>query len=71
MCALDDLAIAMSSCMITPKWISVEVLEQTAQTFAASGLIDPIENMGRTRAYFYSGTKDTTVVTGVRMSLLD
>ena len=65
MCAEYNLAKALSTCMKLPELMNLEVLEGSTRVLAHTGLIDPVENLSRIRAYFYGGTKDTIVVPGM------
>ena len=60
-CAQDKLPWALSACGTTPALIDVgELLAITVAT-AATGTIDPVENIRGDRVWLFSGTKDTKV----------
>ena len=50
--------------MSSPYLMNVPNLVSNAKQEAASGNIDPLENLENTKVYLYSGTLDTTVRPG-------
>ena len=63
-CAQDNLLIAMSTCMNQPQDISVEKLVDNTYATAATGTIDPPEEMKGDGVFLISGTNDSIIVPG-------
>ncbi|XP_053572210.1 uncharacterized protein LOC128662446 [Bombina bombina] len=68
-CALGNMLTAVNTCMKIPTSISVSVLKTYAQTFASTGLLDPLSNLSRSKVFIFSGTRDTVLVQGVAKKL--
>ncbi|CAJ0960722.1 unnamed protein product [Ranitomeya imitator] len=64
-CAQGNLLTATNACMKLPTSINVATLKSKTQTYANSGLLDPLSNLANSRVYIFSGTRDTVVVPGV------
>jgi hypothetical protein len=79
-CALSNLGVATTSCMLEPLLIDTDVLVDAAKAFAKAGDIDEVEGLrgdkvrrsglvvaltSRRQVYVYSGTLDTVVHPGV------
>jgi hypothetical protein len=55
--------------MTNPEYINLDTITTEMITLQNSLLIDPLSNLAHTRAWLFSGTKDTTVVPGVMHKL--
>lgn len=64
-CADGSVVYATGRCMAHDTSIPVSSLVSTTQSWAASGLIDPISNLAGSRIYLFSGTLDSSVKTAV------
>ncbi|XP_069807861.1 poly(3-hydroxybutyrate) depolymerase-like [Dendropsophus ebraccatus] len=64
-CAKGSMMTATTTCMSMPTSINVATLKTQTQTYANSGLVDPLSNLADSRVFIFSGTKDTTVVPAV------
>lgn len=63
-CAQGSLWTAYYNCMTPTAWASlpgIETLKAQAERYAAEGRIDPTANLGSTRLWFFSGSRDRTV----------
>jgi hypothetical protein len=60
-CAQDDLAVALTSCMVAGEMIDVPFLAGIAQAAAVDGFLDPLANLAHSRVWLFSGTNDTVV----------
>ncbi|XP_068133733.1 poly(3-hydroxybutyrate) depolymerase-like isoform X3 [Hyperolius riggenbachi] len=68
-CALGNSVTASTSCMTVPGAISVAALRSYAVTFANTGQIDPLSNLGRSKVFIFCGSKDSVLVQGVAQKL--
>lgn len=68
-CAQGSVSTATGACMATPSSINVDTLASTTNSWASQGLIDATSNLGQSKVYLFSGSKDTTVVPGVMDAL--
>ncbi|KAM9312813.1 poly(3-hydroxybutyrate) depolymerase-like [Gastrophryne carolinensis] len=68
-CAAGNALLATSTCMHLPAGISILAIRTYAQTAANTGLIDPLSNLGRSRVFIFSGSKDSVLVQGVAQKL--
>jgi hypothetical protein len=62
-CAQDNIDIALTQCMTADAapLINIDYLESIVRNTAATGFIDPVENLVGSRAWFYSAQNDTVV----------
>ena len=63
-CAKGVLTTATTTCMLNPIMINVGSLVRETQDNAASGVIDPVEDLFNDKVYLFSGTEDRTVYPG-------
>src|SRR4051812_17731658 len=71
-CAQGSLWTALTRCMNPGPWSALpqpQALAGLARSLAASGAIDPVERLARTRVWLFSGTRDETVGSEVVESL--
>ena len=68
-CALNDPAIALTSCMTDPDTISLDALILTSENLATAGLIDSLSNLANNNVFLFSGTADSVVDQGVMQKL--
>ncbi|XP_063786147.1 poly(3-hydroxybutyrate) depolymerase-like [Pseudophryne corroboree] len=64
-CAKGSMMTATGACMSMPTSIDVNSLKTQTQSYANSGLVDPVSNLANSKVYIFSGSRDTTVVPGV------
>lgn len=70
-CAKDDLDIAYRGCMVGyPSYPTAAPLVSTAQSWAASGDIDPTSNLAKQKVWLFHGYNDGVVKEGVTDVLL-
>ncbi len=60
-CAEGDVNRALDVCVKTPEQINAASYVKRITALADKGLIDPVANLRSTRAFIFTGTKDTTV----------
>ena len=60
-CAEDNIAVALTSCMTQGELILVDELATIMVSTAATGFIDPLKNLERTRLWLLSASQDTVV----------
>ena len=60
-CAEGSIVNATGRCMTHTTSIPVSSLVSTTNSWASSGLIDPVSNLSTSKVYLYSGTSDNTV----------
>ncbi|MCB5164280.1 poly(3-hydroxybutyrate) depolymerase [Streptomyces bambusae] len=60
-CARNDLSTALYACMDTVQDLRPAELEQTARSWSAQGLVDPVANLAGDPVYVFSGSGDPTV----------
>lgn len=68
-CAEGSIVNATGRCMTHASTIPVSSLVSTTNSWAASGLIDPVANLNTSKVYLYSGTSDNTVKQAVMNDL--
>ena len=68
-CAEGSVSNALTRCMSSPDSIPTSTLVNTTNSWAGSGLIDPVANLQASRVYLFSGTLDSTVKPGVMNAL--
>ena len=68
-CAEGSVANATGRCMTHSSSIPVASLVSTTNSWASSGLIDPVANLNGSKVYLFSGTSDNTVVPAVMNDL--
>lgn len=68
-CAEGSIVNATGRCMTHSSSIPVASLVSTTNSWASSGLIDPVANLGGSKVYLFSGTSDNTVVQAVMNDL--
>ncbi|KQU75001.1 MULTISPECIES: PHB depolymerase family esterase [unclassified Rhizobacter] len=68
-CAEGSIVNATGRCMTHASTIPVSSLVSTTNSWAASGLIDPVGNLAASKVYLYSGTSDNTVKPAVMNDL--
>ncbi|XP_053320611.1 uncharacterized protein LOC128492172 [Spea bombifrons] len=64
-CASGSMLTATNACMKMPSSINVSSLKSQTQSYANSGLIDPVSNLANDRVFIFSGSRDSVVVPGV------
>ncbi|CAH2276333.1 polyhydroxybutyrate depolymerase [Pelobates cultripes] len=64
-CASGSMLTATNACMKLPSSINVNSLKSQTQSYANSGLIDPVSNLANSKVFIFSGSRDTVVVPGV------
>lgn len=67
-CAKNAVLTALNACMNLPNQINVNDLIVQTNSFASSGEIDSTENMRSHRVFILTGTEDSTVVQGLKLS---
>lgn len=68
-CAEGSVVNATGRCMTHSSSIPVAGLVSTTNSWASSGLIDPVANLNGSKVYLFSGTSDSTVVPAVMNDL--
>ena len=68
-CAEGSIVNATGRCMTHTTSIPVSSLVSTTNSWASSGLIDPVSNLSTSKVYLYSGTSDNTVKQAVMNDL--
>lgn len=68
-CAEGSIVNATGRCMAHSSSIPVSSLVSTTQSWASSGLIDPVANLQNSKLYLFSGSADSTVVPAVMNDL--
>ena len=68
-CAEGSIVNATGRCMTHAGSIPVASLVSTTNSWASSGLIDPVANLNGSKVYLFSGTADNTVVPAVMNDL--
>jgi len=68
-CAEGSIVNATGRCMTHASTIPVSGLASTTNSWATSGLIDPVANLATSKVYLYSGTSDNTVKPAVMNDL--
>jgi poly(3-hydroxybutyrate) depolymerase len=68
-CAEGSVVNATGRCMAHNSSIPIASLVSTTNSWASSGLIDPVANLNTSKAYLFSGTSDNTVVQAVMNDL--
>ncbi|MDL9998294.1 PHB depolymerase family esterase [Variovorax sp. J22P240] len=68
-CAEGSIVNATGRCMTHATSIPVSSLVSTTNSWAASGLIDPVSNLSTSKVYLFSGTSDNTVKQAVMNDL--
>lgn len=68
-CAEGSIVNATGRCMTHYSSIPVASLVSTTNSWASSGLIDPVANLNGSKVYLFSGTSDNTVVPAVMNDL--
>jgi len=68
-CAEGSIVNATGRCMTHASTIPVASLVGTTNSWAASGLVDPVANLANGKVYLYSGTSDNTVKQAVMNDL--
>lgn len=69
-CAQDDIEIALGACMKLPIGIDVAELVAITRTTARTETIDSPDNLNGDRVYLFSGTKDSVVVQGTKITMI-
>lgn len=68
-CAEGSITNATGRCMTHSSSIPVSTLVSTTNSWAGSGLIDPVSNLANSRLYLFSGSQDSVVVQAVMNDL--
>ncbi|MEE6478125.1 hypothetical protein FKM82_011749 [Ascaphus truei] len=68
-CAVGNMMTALNACSKFPTSINVNSLKTYTQTYANSGLIDPVSNLANDKVFIFAGSRDTVVVPGVGKKL--
>lgn len=64
-CAIANAVTATTSCMEYPDTIMIRGIEETADLYGTTYLVDKTKNLEKTKVFIFSGTEDKTVVPGV------